>query len=195
MSTEYDMKGDDRVDGTNEFRRPRAAVDSAEVTDTLASGQSDQARERESANAGESNAKGPFGGLTATEAQARSAQRRRERKVRAQQLAEMDKLAVQARVAYALANCLKTAELLAIVEALIHRAIHGSGHVANAAAQLVFSLAQVATEDIADAVPEGVPWEELTPAQRAAARAQIDRELLRLAELPETEADSGEQIE
>jgi hypothetical protein len=67
---------------------------------------------------------------------------------------------------------------------LIERALHGSGHVANAAAKLTFELASAVTEDEAEEV-EGVAWEEMTPAQRAAARAVIDREIVRLAQLEE----------
>jgi len=74
--------------------------------------------------------------------------------------------------------------LTEIFRQLIDRALHASGHVANGAAKLIFELASAGNEDEAEEV-EGVAWEEMTPAQRAAARAVSDREIVRLAQLEE----------
>jgi hypothetical protein len=48
--------------------------------------------------------------------------------------------------------------LTEIFRQLIDRALHGSGHVANAAAKLIFELASAVNEDEAEEV-EGVAWE------------------------------------
>jgi hypothetical protein len=96
----------------------------------------------------------------------------------------LDKLTVRARLAAVTARELTVPTLTEIFRQLIDRALHGYGHVANAAAKLVFELASAVDEDERESV-EGVAWEEMTPAQRAGARAVIDREIVRLAQLEE----------
>jgi hypothetical protein len=103
----------------------------------------------------------------------------------------LDKLTVQGRLAYVIASRLTIQELTDVVDGLIRRP-RGGGHVANSAAAALISLAKAAADGAGDEETEGVAWADMSPAQRAAARAVLDREILRLAELPETEGEPDE---
>jgi hypothetical protein len=99
--------------------------------------------------------------------------------------AELDKLTVRARLAVGLAGELTTQKLRAVLDALLDRALE-PGHVGTNAARLVFELAGKATEDEsnADELGDDLTWEEMTPQQRAVARARADA-LARKLELGE----------
>ena len=104
-----------------------------------------------------------------------SGEARREKARKRLEAAEHDALTVQARLGLAVAKLLTTAELERVMSGLIQRA-QGDGHVANVAASQILSLAAAAagygeeTDDI-----EGLDPQDMTPAQRATYRAQLDR--------------------
>jgi hypothetical protein len=115
----------------------------------------------------------------------------RERKAQRERDAELDKLTIHARLAAVTARELTVATLTQVYRQLIHWPVHGSGHVANGAAKLVLELGRAAIEDEPEHI-EGVAWENMTPAQRAAAPGVIDREIVRLARLEEvSEPETG----
>lgn len=156
MSIEERRETDSRsVSRRDALRRLPMATHNGDVTEALTGKGSEEGGERESATPRKSDAKGPFGGLTAAQAQARSAQRRREKKAQQERDAELDKLTVRARLAAVTARELTVPTLADIFRQLIDRALHGSGHVANAAAKLIFELASAVNEDEAEEV-EGV---------------------------------------
>jgi rubrerythrin len=113
----------------------------------------------------------------------------RERKAQRERDAELDKLTVQARLATVGARKLTAAVLAQLYDELLDQAMNSTGHVKRQAIETVFRLAQLAVEGDDD--PEGVAWADMTPAQRAAARAIVEKELAELAKLAET----GEQHE
>jgi hypothetical protein len=80
---------------------------------------------------------------------------RREKKAQQERDAELDKLTVRARLAAVTVRELTVPTLTEIFRQLIDRALHGSGHVANAAAKLIFELASAVNEDEAEEA-EGV---------------------------------------
>jgi hypothetical protein len=116
------------------------------------------------------------GQLDPAEMGRRSGQARRERRARAERDAEHDRLTVSARLAVVTAAKLTTSELRAVVEGLITRA-KGDGHVANAAAAQLLAMARAAVEGGEDET-DGIAYEDMTPAQRAAFRAALDKEIL-----------------
>jgi hypothetical protein len=115
------------------------------------------------------------GGHDAAELGRRSGRVRREKARTRTEAAEHNALTVQARLALAAAKLLTTAELERVISRLVERA-KGDGHVANAAASQLLSLAAAAAgygeedDDI-----EGLDPAKMTPAQRATYRAQLDR--------------------
>jgi hypothetical protein len=104
-----------------------------------------------------------------------SGEARREKARKRSEAAEHDALTVQARLGLAVAKLLTTAELERVISGLIERA-KGHGHAANAAASQILSLAAAAAGygEEADDI-EGLDPEDMTPAQRATYRAQLDR--------------------
>jgi hypothetical protein len=108
-----------------------------------------------------------------------SGESRRERKARREADAAHDRLTVQARLAVVTARRLTTAELDDLFLRALARA-KGDGHVANAAFQQVMSMALAAVTSSEDSI-EGVDWSDMTPQQRATARAEIERRLAQLA--------------
>jgi hypothetical protein len=132
----------------------------------------------------------PFGGLSPAEARARRTEKERERKAQAEQDALLDKLVVRARLATITASTLTAAELRELIEGLKRRA-KGDGHVANQAAQQLLTIAREAIADDPDD-PKGVSWDDMTREQRAAARAALERHIVELAGLPESEEQPTE---
>jgi hypothetical protein len=135
------------------------------------------------------------GGHDPVESGRLSGQRRRERKRAAEKAVEAaaldsthDRLAVTARLAVVTASELTVAELRQIVRDLKERAREG-GHVGNRAAELLLGMAQAAV-NAADDDPEGKSWTEMTPAERAARRASLDR-LIAEMEARERERETG----
>ncbi len=102
----------------------------------------------------------------------------------------MDKLTVGARISTALARELTYAETVDVVSAAMKRA-KGDGQVANTAARVLLDFTKLAglhPEDSGDA--EGIAWEDMTPQQRAAARAIVEREVAALqAALDQSDAE------
>jgi hypothetical protein len=95
--------------------------------------------------------------------------------------AQLDKLTVQARLAVGLAGELTTERLRDVLTGLVRRA-QGDGHVANGAAKILLDLSRAATEGgEEDELPMDARWEELTPEQRAVARARADALAQKLA--------------
>jgi class 3 adenylate cyclase len=95
--------------------------------------------------------------------------------------AQLDKLTVQARLAVGLAGELTTERLRDVLTGLVRRA-QGDGHVANGAAKILLDLSRAATEGgEEDGLPMDARWEELTPEQRAVARARADALAQKLA--------------
>ena len=116
------------------------------------------------------------GGLDPAELGRRSGRVRRERAAAAERDAELNRLTVQARLATAIAAKLTYADLAELIAGLVERA-KGNGHVANGAAAQLLAMARVASGDEGDADTEGMDYADMTPAQRAARRAELQRAL------------------
>ena len=134
----------------------------------------------------------PFTSQTAREAREARTRKEREGAARAERDAELDKLTVRARLATTGAAELTTVALRQVWQQLLTQATQGSGHVQVNAARLVFALASAAVEDDGGEEPDGVVWEELTPAQRAAAMAALDRHIIEVSALEEVEEGARE---
>jgi hypothetical protein len=170
------------------FRRPPTERDSGDVTETLAGRGSDERGERESATSRKSDAQGPFGGLTATQAQARSAQRRCEKKRQREKAAAYEALTVEGRAAMAMASTLTYPELCAALDALRQLAVGGSIQ----ALRELRAWTELSTRLTGgDDNTAGVRWADMTPQQRAAARAQIEKRLAELALEADNDAADG----
>jgi len=101
--------------------------------------------------------------------------------------AEQSKLTLRARLAVIAASELDEEALRAVIRGLKHRA-QGDGHVANGAAKLLLELARAAVED-EPVEDDAVALEDMTPAQKAALLARIDRELARRDEGEDRDGD------
>lgn len=121
---------------------------------------------------------GPFGGLDPSQAGRRSAERRRERKAEREAAAELDALAVSGRVSTALAKEMTYAEIAAVIRALRGKA--SEGHI-QAIRELRSWLA-LAGIDGGPEDGDALSWERMSAEQRAAARAQLQRELAEMEE-------------
>jgi hypothetical protein len=132
------------------------------------------------------------GGHDPAELGRKSGQARRERRESAARDAELDKLTVRARLAVGLAGELTTENLRAILASLVKRA-QEPGHVGTNAARLVMELAGKVTEEQAepDELGDDLQWSDMTPEQRAVARARADA-LARELGLVEDGENSGE---
>ena len=122
------------------------------------------------------------GGLDPVELGRRSGEARREKAAQREALAELDKLTVRSRAAAVLARKLDAEALMDVTEAAILRA-KGDGQTANQAGRLVLDLLRFAS-DLPEGDgdnPEGKQPEDMTPAERAALRAQLAREAEALA--------------
>jgi hypothetical protein len=115
---------------------------------------------------------------------------RREKKAQQERDAELDKLTVRARLAAVTVRELTVPTLTEIFRQLIDRALHGSGHVANAAAKLIFELASAVNEDEAEEV-EGVAWEGDDPRAACGGTSHHRPEIVRLAQLEEAPEPEG----
>lgn len=121
---------------------------------------------------------GPFGGLSPAEAGRRGAVTRRERKAEREAAAELDRLSVSGRVSTALAKEMSYAQVTAVIQALRTKAAEGS---IQAIRELRSWLALAGIDGGADD-GDAVPWAEMSAEQRAAARAQLQRELAEIEE-------------
>jgi low affinity Fe/Cu permease len=115
---------------------------------------------------------------------------RRARKAQRELDAELDKLTVRARLATVSARHLDSATLNALFARLKDQALNDSGHVARQAAETLIRLAKESVVDEDDQDTDAISLEDMTPAQRAAFRARVERRLLELDE--ELEGQSGE---
>jgi hypothetical protein len=107
-----------------------------------------------------------------------SGERRRERKKQREEAAAYDALTVEARAAMAMAESFTYAHLVAALEALCDVAKKGNVTATRELrAWIELSTRLVSTADNT----QGVDWGSMTPQQRAAARAQIERRLAELA--------------
>jgi hypothetical protein len=170
------------------FRRLPMATHSGDVTETLTGRGSDERRDRESANARKSDVKAPFGGLTAAQAQARSAQRRRERKAHREAAALYDALTVEGRAATAMASSLTYQELCQALDALKQLATGGSIQALRELRAWIELSTRLAGQQEST---EGVDWAEMTPAQRATARAAVEKRLREIALAVGEDAEDG----
>lgn len=138
-------------------------------------GESEGARPSESAHA---RAARPFGGLTPAEAAVRANASRREKKAEREAAAELDRLSVSGRVSTALAREMSYAQVTAVIQALRTKAAEGS---IQAIRELRSWLALAGIDGGAED-GDAVPWAEMSAEQRAAARAQLQRELAEIEE-------------
>jgi len=122
----------------------------------------------------------PFGGLTPAEAAVRANATRREKKAEREAAAELDRLSVSGRVSTALAKEMSYAEVTAVIAALKRKAQEGS---IQAIRELRSWLALAGIDGGAED-GDAIPWAEMSAEQRAAARAQLARELAELEESP-----------
>lgn len=128
-----------------------------------------------------------FNSETGRKAREERTRKEREAAARAERDAELDKLTTRARLAVGLAGELTSEKLRDVLAGLLTLATSASSeHARVQASKLVLELAARAVEDDGGAEPpDGKTWEELTPEQRAAAMAALDRFILEQASLPE----------
>ena len=134
----------------------------------------------------------PDGTLTpagARQAALVSAEKRREKKAEREAAAEWDALTVGARWATVLAKTATAGEMEGVVKALISTAKEG-GQKGTMAARVLLDAVHKAGGRGDEPVPEGSSFEDLTPAQREATRAVIER---RLAEIAQATGESPAQ--
>lgn len=136
----------------------------------------------------EKKAGGPFGGLTAAEAAQRSAEARRTKRAEREAAAELDRLTSIARAGVVAASVLTAEEQTALLRAQLEKG--KAGHVQSARFVLDW-LTRLGPGAPDDAPEHTVSFEDMSPAQRAAARAQLIRELheLEAEREPQREAD------
>ena len=106
--------------------------------------------------------------------------RRRAKAAERKANAELDKLTVQARFSTVLARRASANDLNDMLDATLRRAM-GDGQTANYATKLVVEMIRIAsfTPDGGEEAT-GIAWEDMTPQQRAAARAIVEREVAAL---------------
>lgn len=122
----------------------------------------------------ETTSKGPFGGLSASEAVRRGNALRAERKARAEAEAASDALAIESRSATALGSRLTTAKIGGIVDGLLDDFTAGKGKDrTRIAGELRHWLALAVRLDPQDEAPAGAAWADMSEAQRAAMRARL----------------------
>lgn len=129
--------------------------------------------------------RGPFGGLSPSEAAQRSAESRRARREEREAAAELDRLTAIARAGVVAARVLTAEEQMQLLRAQLERG--KAGHVMSAKFVLdwLVKLGPGAPDDQPEDV---VSFADMTPAQRAAARARLLRELQESAEDAEAPA-------
>jgi hypothetical protein len=89
-----------------------------------------------------------------------------------------DELTVEARAAMAMASSLTHDELAAVLDALVRKGKDGDA----AAARELRQWVELSTRLIGQAdTTDGVSWGDVTPQQRATARAEIERRLAEIA--------------
>ena len=123
--------------------------------------------------------------MTPSEAGRISAERRRERKAEREAAAELDRLTVVSRFSVALARKASYADLEDVVGALVAEAKQGK----TQAAALLLKYVEVLKGADDDAPTDALDPEHMTPAQRAAVRA----DLLALLETPGDEGFGEER--
>jgi hypothetical protein len=106
--------------------------------------------------------------------------------------ADLNKLALRARLAVIGAGRLDAATLDTVYSKLIERAT-GDGHVANGAAKILLDLAR-ATVEVPTDDPDHKPLEELTPEERIALFVRLDKRLREEAG-DEIEPGDGDQAD
>jgi hypothetical protein len=99
---------------------------------------------------------------------------RRERRLRLKEDAEVNKLALRPRLAVLAAGELDARSIRAVFAQLKDQAINGHGHVQIQAARLLFDLANGTVEDM-PRDPEDTPFQEMTPGERAALLAKLNK--------------------
>jgi hypothetical protein len=119
------------------------------------------------------------GGHDPAESGRLSGQKRRERRAARERDAELDALTVLARHSTVRAEKLTAGAMREAYDALLDLVRNGTGHVRRQAAADLIKLASASelSGDDDDVDPAGLSFSEMTPAQRAAARAVVEREI------------------
>jgi hypothetical protein len=159
----------------SEMDNPRKISDRVrdESADPARDGAGRSADLRAACDPAEAPSKGPFGGLSPSEAALRKHEQERERKAEREANAELDRLTVLSRFSTALARKATYAELEKVVAALISKAQEGNVQ----AAKLLLDYVQVLVGSEDDVPADLVNVEDMTPEQRASLRAQLLREM------------------